>query len=236
LNLHTLSTSNEKYLAFLRRNAILSSSECTIGIASPELHLKIDLERAKSKYGNVSKGMMNCALGHRKIWDKLNDTDFVVFEDDAILSISCLSVLKVIEKEYSTSRVPTIVILGRSKTVRKYLWFENLKFPLRNKKRINGIEIGTKKQNFFGTVGYYGNKQAAAVLQKFPYSVYWKPDDWDYLINSGLTVVHLRNPIVWEDLSSESLTDSDMHVQHNPYKLNTFIREWVSAFKGLLIR
>lgn len=236
MNFHVLTTTFEKYQKFLLRNKFTRPSCFTVGHEAAMSPFKIDHAKATSMYGDVSQGMMNCALGHREIWNKLDSGEFVIFEDDAILSSSFFEVLDKLRLHYNDVKEPVIIIMGRSKTIPKYLWFENLKFPLRSLVETSGVILGSKKQNFFGTVCYYGNQSAATILKDFPSNVGWKPDDWDYIASYGLKILHLRYPIVWEDLLSESLTHSAREIQHNPFKIKRFIREWSSALKGQFFR
>ena len=197
---------------------------------------QFDEKRSQLLYDfELSRGMKNCAAGHRKIW-AVAKTDshngwVQILEDDAQLDVNYAEVLEIL----GTLEVdfPLAIILGHSKTVQSNLWFENLKWPLHKEFKYHGVALGEKTQNLFGTVGYLLNKRAITLLDTLPVP-FWKPDDWQHLQKYGLKVYHLRNPIIWEDfMSHTSDTGSSRQIQHRLYSSN-FIREFGSMVKSQL--
>jgi GR25 family glycosyltransferase involved in LPS biosynthesis len=193
--------------------------------------------RARLLYDfELSQGMKNCASGHRKIW-AIAKSDHPqawvqILEDDALLD---LNYAQGIERLISLKvDFPLAIILGHSKTVQSNVWFENLKWPIYEEFRHNGVALGEKTQNLFGTVGYLLNNHAVTLLDTLP-APFWKPDDWSCLKNYGLKVYHLRNPLIWEDfLCHSSNTGSSTQIQHDIYSFN-LIREFGSMVKSQII-
>jgi GR25 family glycosyltransferase involved in LPS biosynthesis len=184
-------------------------------------------------YGrNLKEGEKNCARGHKKLWtisaEKTQDWK-IYLEDDAIIEEEFDYVIENLI-EYIT-KTPTAIILGRSKTIKDNLWFENIKLPLHNKKYINNILVGKKKQNLFGTVGYMLNDAALKQLLQLN-KVFWKADDWQLFENYGIEILHLQNPCVWEDfLEHESTTGNSKKIQHNLIG-RSILREIYTALKN----
>jgi GR25 family glycosyltransferase involved in LPS biosynthesis len=222
---------------FAKQKLLIEEKYIVIGKQEQLGPFQFDEIRSKLLYGfELSRGMKNCAAGHRKIW-AIAETDSYhewvqILEDDARLDVNYAQVVE----RLGSIKVdfPLAIILGHSKTVQSNLWFENLKWPLDKEFKHFGVALGEKTQNLFGTVGYLLNKQAIALLDTLP-APFWKPDDWRYLQNYGLKVYHLRNPIIWEDfLSHESDTGSSTQIQHRLYS-SKFIREFGSMVKSQLV-
>lgn len=186
-------------------------------------------------YGKkLTKGEINCARGHREMWQlaKNEQQKWAIFlEDDADLIIGASQIMQKLLNH--TTNQPIAIILGHSKTIKKNLWFENLKIPLHNIRAINGVKLGEKKQNLFGTVGYMLNDKAIELLVSLP-PTFWKADDWRIYENSGLKTLHLLNPCIWENFLSSS-TGNSCEIHHNIFSKN-FLREIISAIAGQIRR
>lgn len=177
-----------------------------------------DEKKSYLRYGKIlSKGEMLCSLGHFKIYDLICKSDTLgwslIIEDDAILDSKALFFLDEI-KSYEFNE-PTVLVLGHSKTIPSNLWFQKLKQPLYKAKIILNNKIGEKKINYFGTVGYLINSEAAKLSSKMK-GCFWKADDWVYFQNNHIKVLHLEDPIIWEDQSKKnSSTGNSLAIHHN---------------------
>lgn len=176
-----------------------------------------DYIRSQLMYGaNLTKGEVLCSLGHREMWRsalKSNHEWVMILEDDAIFDqrffkdIETLLQIKFEE--------PVALIMGHSKTVKKNLWFQNLKQPITSIFTIDGNNFGKKEVDFFGTVSYLINKKGLSLLNNLPRN-FWRADHWEIYKNFGLCIYHPKLPLVWENFTSRSsATGNLLKAQHN---------------------
>jgi len=208
-----------------------------LGDDSSLRHLKFDNSLARMIYGRpLRKGEMNCSLGHRSMWCYAREVGSrwsVFLEDDAIITDALLNLLNSINSW--GENLPFAIIIGHSKTVRKNLWFENIKIPLYSKKKIKNIVVGKKNQNLFGTVGYLLNQSAVELLSKLPVTC-WKADDWKMFENAGLQIYHLQTPCIWEEFETrKSATGNICVAQHEIFSRKILI-EVGSAIKSQIFK
>lgn len=232
---HILTIKDKSEIISKYRNQLPSSYDLTI-TSGKDQHLeeiKFDLKLAQMIYPReLTPGEKNCARGHKKMWEQaLNKPKKwqIFLEDDAIIDSNFESVVEDIIK-YDSNK-PTAIILGRSKTIHRNLWFENIKIPFSVQYKVGNIHLGEKEQNFFGTVGYMLNDAALKLLDELPY-VFWKADDWTLFNNYGLKILHLRKPCIWEDfMTHESTTGNKNAAQHKLWT-KSILREIFVALKN----
>jgi glycosyl transferase family 25 len=233
-----LTIKNEKEIQE-KFNALIKNPDLTVvlGIVAPaEIAKYVDDDYLEERYGRrLSAGEMGCSFGHKKICEKmlaLNYKSAVILEDDAIIQHNFRDQIDTIRVLLEAENSPMVIILGHSKTIRRNLWFENIKYKLLHKRKINGIAIGEKKQNYFGTVGYACNQSYMQLIaQQTRLHI---ADDWGYWIENGVKVFHLENPIVWEDLNTRSSTGNTVHIHHNLLSAS-FLREAYVAIKNNIL-
>jgi GR25 family glycosyltransferase involved in LPS biosynthesis len=209
-----------------------------LGVAAEsEIDRYISDDYLLERYGRrLSRGEIGCALGHKKISQKMLVLSYktaVILEDDAIIEHNFENQIDVIGEILEKEKAPMVIVLGHSKTIKRNLWFENLKYRLLNKKTIKEITIGEKEQNFFGTVGYACNQGFMKLIADQVYL--HLADDWGYWMENGVKVYHLEKPIVWEDLNTKSSTGNTVHVHHNISSLS-FLKEIYVAIKNNIKR
>jgi GR25 family glycosyltransferase involved in LPS biosynthesis len=190
---------------------------------------KFDVKNSKILYQTpLKKGEVNCSLAHKFIYDnhvKSNLEWAVVLEDDAILTEHFNKNVKLLSDH--TFNFPAIIILGHSKTKYKNLWFQNLKQPPSSKIEISNIELVQKNCNFFGTVGYMINKQAAELISAYD-AIFWKADHWSIFENLGIRIYHLSIPIVWENFENTNSSTGNVNQAHHDLFSKNFYKEFFS--------
>lgn len=171
----------------------------------------------KLLYGrNPRQGEIGCALSHYYIAKQhvYNTAEWsLVLEDDAIFDGDLLS----FKDTCPFVSKPTILVLGHSKTKKKNLFVQRLIQPLRNPYKLNSIEFGHSDINFCGTVGYMANRAASQLIAKND-SIFWLADDWRVIRNMGVDVVHIKEPLVYEDFDGVSSTGNKVIVEHDILK------------------
>jgi GR25 family glycosyltransferase involved in LPS biosynthesis len=211
-------------------STLLNRKEFNLNIVQgleSKLNLSLfDEKKSYLRYNKIlSKGEKLCSLGHFKIYDlicKSNTLNWsLIIEDDAIFDAKSFIFFEQI-KSYKFNE-PTILILGHSKTIPNNLWFQKLKQPLYKRNIIFNYKIGEKKINYFGTVGYIINLEAAKLLSKMN-DCYWKADDWVYFQKNNINILHLDDPIIWEDQAKKnSSTGNSLAIHHNIFSANFFV-------------
>ncbi|ENP8456996.1 TPA: glycosyltransferase family 25 protein [Photobacterium damselae] len=209
----------------------------------------IDNHKVKSKFNfnsNVFKliygrepknGEIGCTLSHFEIInefanDKIShDNYLVILEDDAILESNFRKVIDLIESR--NSKEPEIFLLGLSKTKKENNWVHKIKWPLSNKILIDNNLFGISDINHCGTVGYILNKSAASLISKQK-NIFWLTDDWKIISNMGVNVYTPQEPVVYEDLTTQSSIGNEVCC-YNSLK-NNFTKNIFQMFKGILRR
>ena len=75
-----------------------------------------------------------------------------------------------------------------------------------HKRTVGGVVFGRNNRvTECGTVGYCINRKAANIILNIN-QPFWLTDDWSLFIKLGIKVYHPKNPLIYEDLSSESTT------------------------------
>ncbi|MFB2651854.1 glycosyltransferase family 25 protein [Shewanella seohaensis] len=168
-------------------------------------------------YGREPRnGEIGCALSHYYIAKQHVETPVewsLVLEDDAIFECDLLN----FKNTCPLVAKPTILVLGHSKTKKKNLFVQRLIQPLRNPYKLNSIEFGHSDINFCGTVGYMANRAASELIAKND-SIFWLADDWRVIRNMGVDVVHIKEPLVYEDFDGVSSTGNKVIVEHDILK------------------
>jgi glycosyl transferase, family 25 len=212
---------------------VISGNTCDV------VKIDFDLAVAERKYKrDLRVGEINCTKAH---FTALKSASFrqndwcLVLEDDALISTD-LPLLITEIFACSLKDIPAIILLGHSKTVARYLWFQNLKqFKTNYISTPNFTIVKRHNANYCGTVGYLVNAPAVKILkqQKFLTHI---ADDWTHVHKLGIDVLHVSEPLVYENFQTkESSTGNQVFTHHNPFSKN-WAREWGSAIKAQLYR
>lgn len=194
---------------------------------------------SKIIYGrNLSRGEVGCSISHYYILKKIYMQEggwFIVLEDDAIVDNEDL-LIEFYNNLPDTSK-PTVYILGHSKADKQDLFIQKLKQPLYDSFNVGRFRCGTKKVNFFGTVGYAINKSAADLISKNE-KVFWTADDWTKLAHMGIDIFHLEEPLIYEDYKIESTIGNKLASYHSfkKFPLSCSYHIFVARFKYLVYK
>jgi GR25 family glycosyltransferase involved in LPS biosynthesis len=155
----------------------------------------------------------------------------LILEDDAKFNINTLTSFldKVILEDHNG-----FYLLGHSKTILKYQWFENLKYPIKNKFLIGGVYAGENENRYPGTVGYLVSRNAAYERLK-ELEIKTVSDDWQFIKNFS-KVYSLNKRIIHEEmnlLNTYSSTGNLVFVHHNPFS-RRFLYEWGFVIKCII--
>lgn len=194
--------------------------------------IEIDYEKIfdskvfKLVYGREPRnGEIGCALSHyytAKQHVDITGEWSLVLEDDAIFENDLLN----FKDTCPCVAKPTILVLGHSKTKKKNLCIQRLIQPLKNTYTLNNVEFGHSDVNFCGTVGYMANRAASQLIANND-SIFWLADDWRVIKNMGIDVVHIKEPLVYEDFDGVSTTGNKVVVEHdilrNPLQITYLI-------------
>lgn len=187
-------------------------------------------------YGRKLKDSeVGCSLSHKEVMKNLEFKNYweVILEDDAIITKEFYDFVE----EFSGVKfnAPSIIILGHSKTSKKFLWLQRLKQPLFNVLKYKTIQIGTTHRVLrgCGTVGYAINEAAAKIINDSEI-VFWLADDWEIINNMGVEIYQLKSPIIWEDMSLVSSIGNQTHVEHD--FIRSPLSNWYMVIKHQAIR
>jgi len=199
---------------------------------SDEIRNSFDDLLARLVYGRELRiGERGCALSHRAVIDKFSNSlrpRRVILEDDAIVTSEFFRFVEGLNK--LKFNIPTILILGHAKTIKENHWWQRVKQPFFEIEDFNSFKFGTRPfVNFFGTVGYALDYEAAVMIKKLP-RTFWLADDWKIFANAGISIYHVVEPLVYEDLSTPSSTGNIVRPLHSLFSRNFFIELW-EAFK-----
>ncbi|WP_017093667.1 glycosyltransferase family 25 protein [Vibrio splendidus] len=192
--------------------------------------------QAQEKYQReLKKGEIGCALSHYSLMkehaDKVNNDWMIILEDDALIE----SGFECFIEDLSTVKCDNacILLLGHSKTRKKDLWVQRLKQPLSDI-----IDIGDKcfginsRIGFCGTVGYAINRKAATLITNN--KLCWIADDWKTIKKSGVDIYHPKEPLIYEDLNTESSIGNRIFFNHH-LGTNT-LRQILSIVKAQVMK
>lgn len=145
----------------------------------------------------ISAGEAACTLGHIGILKKIsqsNNVNWVVLEDDAILTNRFIKLLK------KDNQPSSLTILGYPRVSRLKSFLYNFKRSLSETCYKNGYRYGRKKRNkYCGTVGYFITKRNAIdIVKNLPEKPFHIADDWDYL-GRFLDIYHAKPLLILED-------------------------------------
>lgn len=186
-------------------------------------------------YGRDAKnGEIGCSLSHIEVISNFyyenKSEHLIILEDDAMIEDDFSMVVDCISKRIE---VAEIFILGMSKTKKENLWIHKIKFPLSKKIDIGKNKFGYSDVNFFGTVGYIVNKKAAEIISKQK-DIFWLADDWSIISNMGINIYIPREPVVYEDLTTNSSIGNEICC-YNSLKDN-FKNNFKLIIKGIIKR
>ena len=178
-------------------------------------------------YGRkLHNGEFGCSLAHSRLISNLSfiSSDWnLILEDDAKLDNDIFDFLHDLKAIKKTE--PTVILLGHSRTLKKYIFWQRLKHPLGNKIKIGKYIFGQNKWVNgcgVGTVGYVINSKGKEVMSKLPKN-FWLADDWELFHKAGISIYHPMTPLVWEDfLSKKSKTGNSTKIHHNFFSAYIF--------------
>lgn len=179
--------------------------------------VNFDVKKATEYYGrDIRKGEIGCTTSHYELYKKLKKNSsynwHLILEDDASIEKEFQSLCNNFDMLSAEIR-PMILILGHSKTVKKFQWVQKLKQPMKTELQIGSHQFGKKYVNLVGTVSYMINNSAIdTILQHTPY---WLADDWGLIEEMGINVLHIKDNLVYEEFDGISLTDNQLFVQHD---------------------
>lgn len=172
---------------------------------SPEHIVAVhDATATHLRYGRgLTDGEVACFLSHRAVWNRIvsSGRPAIVLEDDALLMPGFARLLRALD-DHDEARLPDVLLLGRSKLVRRRRWSVAFYEPLRNVVRIAGFSIGAPfKLWTSGAVGYRLTPAAAArMVQACSHRMTALLDDWPYhAMAAPVRVAEIRPYVVWED-------------------------------------
>lgn len=174
----------------------------------------------------LTKGEVGCALSHFTLLSTLRNKKsfdaFLILEDDAILSPQFYDFISSVKlKSFDWD----VIILGYSKLSKEEFSSFYIKEPIRNKNKINNVNIGKVWREWTcGTVAYLINPRC---LNKFDdINISSVADDWDYLSKKlNLIIYHVRPLLVEEDFlkfTSSIELDRAKLIKKNRSYLNSY--------------
>ena len=129
-----------------------------------------DATRAKqTRYGELNRGEIGCALSHKKIWQQLvasQDLGWIVLEDDALLAEDAPAVLALLSTQVKAGEVAVFVQTNENS------------FAWKQKSLVPPYRLVYVNQAFVGAVGYYISKKAAENLLAHISYIYFPIDFW----------------------------------------------------------
>lgn len=179
--------------------------------------VNFDVKKATEYYGrDIRNGEIGCTTSHYELYKKLRKGSshnwHLILEDDAKIEDGFQSFYNNFDPSIFQN-VPTILILGHSKTIKKFQWIQKLKQPMSVEFTCGHHQFGKKHVNLVGTVGYIINNAAIdTILQHTPY---WLADDWGIIEEMGINVLHIKDNLVYEEFDGISLTDNQLFIQHD---------------------
>jgi len=176
-----------------------------------------------------------CAISHRLL---INECIYsgeewnVILEDDAIVEED---LNKFNEELNNIKTEATILILGHSKTVKKNLWWQNLKQPKFNCHYYVSKKFFIKPLiNYYGCIAYCINQDAVKIIKSLP-DTFWIADDWRVYEKVGVKILHADIPFVWEDRNLGSSTGGHDRTMHELFSKYFYLELYDFLFINLKI-
>lgn len=212
------------------------------GVLTNSKDNRFDHAIAKAVYNvPLRDGEVGCTLAHYLAYKEIvlaNEPWAIILEDDAIIEKPFNSIIDALDNANFFSEGARVLLLGHSRIVKKWLWWQRLKEPFDIVYNVNGIKLGRSKSiSGCGTLSYAINREAAKLMTSYV-KPFWRADDWEKISNAGIEVWHLWFPTVWEDLKERgSFTGNSMNIAH-VLSIKSFFREMIllayNRYKRLL--